>query len=51
MYQLEEVDAFVSDTNGMFFDGIHGIDPRKMSMFDLRIPDSTPTHYDDLGDH
>jgi hypothetical protein len=29
--QLEEVYAFVSDTDDMFFDGIHGIDPRLMS--------------------
>jgi hypothetical protein len=32
-----------------FFDGIDGIDPRVISMFDLHVPDSAPIHYDDLG--
>jgi hypothetical protein len=35
----------------MFFDGIHGIDRRKMSMINLHISDSAPAHSDDLGDH
>jgi hypothetical protein len=48
VHQLEELDAFVSDTADMFFDGIHGI---VMSVLDLHIPDSTPTHFDGLGDH
>jgi hypothetical protein len=32
-----------------FFDGIDGMDPRLMSMFELHVPDSAPTHCDDLG--
>lgn len=40
VHQREEIDAFVPDTNDMFFDGI---DPLGMSMLDLHIPDSTPT--------
>jgi hypothetical protein len=44
--QLKEDDAFISDTDNMFFDGIHGIDPRMKSTFDLHVPDSTPTKYD-----
>jgi hypothetical protein len=36
VYQLDEVDATVSDTG-----------PRVMSMFDLRVPNLAPTHYDD----
>jgi hypothetical protein len=35
----------------MFFDGIHGIDPLVMSMFDLHIPDSTSAHYNHMGDN
>jgi hypothetical protein len=49
VHQLEEVNAFVSDSDDMFFDGIDDIDPRVMSMFDLHVPDSAPTHYDDLS--
>jgi hypothetical protein len=49
--QPEEVDAFVSDTDDMFFEGIYGIDPRVMAMFDLHIPDSTPAHYNHMSDH
>jgi hypothetical protein len=37
------------DTDGMFVDGFHGSDPRVMYMFDLHVPDSAPTYYDDLG--
>jgi hypothetical protein len=33
------------------FDDIHGIDPCVMSMYDRHIPDSAPTHNEDLGDH
>jgi hypothetical protein len=41
VHQLEEIDASVSDTDDMFFDGIHGI---VVLMFDLHIPYSAPTH-------
>ena len=46
MHQLEEVDAAISDTDDVFF---NGIDTRVISVFDLRVLDSAPTHYDDLG--
>ena len=48
VYQLEEVDTAISDTDDMFFDGTDSIDPRVMSLFDLRVPDFALTH-DDLG--
>ena len=48
VHQLEEVDAFKSDTDNTFIDGIC---PNVMFMFDLHVPDSAPTHHDDLGDH
>jgi hypothetical protein len=37
--QLEEVNTGVPNTDDMFFDGIDGIEPRVMSMFDLNFPD------------
>jgi hypothetical protein len=43
MHQLEEADAFKSDTDNRFIDGI---DPHVMSMFDLHVPDSALTHHD-----
>jgi hypothetical protein len=48
VHQLEEVDTFKFDTDNTFIDGI---DPHMISMFDLHVPDSAPTHHDDLGDH
>jgi hypothetical protein len=47
--ELEEVHTDIPDTYDMLFDGIDGIDPRVMSVFDLNIPDSAQAHYDDLG--
>jgi hypothetical protein len=47
MHQLEEADAFKSDTDNRFIDGI---DPHVMSMFDLHVPDSALTHHDNLCD-
>jgi hypothetical protein len=47
--ELEEVNTGIPDTGDMFFDGIDGIDPRVISVFDLNIPDSAPAHYNDLG--
>jgi hypothetical protein len=38
----------VSHTHNTLIDGV---DPHMMSMFDIYVPDSAPTHYDDLGDH
>jgi hypothetical protein len=49
VHHLEEVDAAISDTDDMIFEGIDGTDPRAMSMFDLNVPDSAKTHYDNLG--
>jgi hypothetical protein len=43
---LEAFDAFVSNTDEMIFDGIHGIDSRVMSTSNLHVSDSTPTNYD-----
>jgi hypothetical protein len=40
--QADEVDAFVSNTDDMLFEDIHGIDPRV-------ILNSTPAHYDDIS--
>jgi hypothetical protein len=34
----------------MLFDGIDGINHGVVTMFDLHVPDSAPTHYDDLGE-
>lgn len=48
MRQLEAVDAFVSDTDDVFFDGIKGIGPRLMSVFDFHVHDSASIHNDDL---
>jgi hypothetical protein len=45
VHQLDEVDATVSDTDDTSFDGI---DHRVMPIFDLHVPNSAPTHYDDL---
>jgi hypothetical protein len=41
--------VFVPDSDGMFSDGIYGIDPRTMPMFDLHVSYSAPTCSDDLG--
>jgi hypothetical protein len=42
--QPEEVDAFVFDTDELFFDDIHGIQPHVMPTFDLHVPDSASTN-------
>jgi hypothetical protein len=48
VHQVEEVDVLVYDTAVMLFGGIVVIDDCVMSMLDLRAPDSTRSHYDDL---
>jgi hypothetical protein len=45
VYQLEEVDTFVSDIDDISFesiDGIDDLDPRVTSVFDLDVSDSAP---------
>jgi hypothetical protein len=48
---LEAFDAFVSNTDDMIFDGIHGIDSRVMSTSNLYVSDSTPINYDHSGEN
>jgi hypothetical protein len=53
VYQLEEVDTFVSDIDDISYesiDGIDGFDPSVTSVFDLHVSNSAPTHCDGRRD-